>query len=134
MLNVIVRERDAVAIPFADDIFDLIVSNLEVCVASSVTSSTARLSHVQELLARHGFAVERVVKREGVMRFASGTALLNHHFIKLGFLDAWKSVIVDTEERNAVFTKLLRRLDDLGRVRGEVRLSVPMAYVEAVAC
>jgi hypothetical protein len=46
MLNVIVREGDAVAIPFADGIFDLIVSNLGVCVASSVTPSTARLSRM----------------------------------------------------------------------------------------
>jgi hypothetical protein len=32
----------------------------------------------------------RVVERTGQMRFANGTALFNHHFIKLGFLDAWK--------------------------------------------
>jgi len=85
----------------------------------------ATVAGVRELLDRHGFEVTRVVEREGVMRFASGAALLNHHFIKLGFLDAWKEVVAGQER--AVFGRLLERL------QGEIRLTIPMAYIEAKA-
>lgn len=40
-----------------------------------------------------GFQVRRVVEQSKTMRFRDGTALLNHYFIKLGFLDGWKSVV-----------------------------------------
>lgn len=82
----------------------------------------ATVENVRTLLQDGGFAVTRVVEREGSMRFASGRALLNHYFIKLGFLDAWKQVSSDRD----VWTRLLKRLD------GELRLTIPMAYVEAV--
>jgi len=85
----------------------------------------ATVDGVRQLLEQHQFNVQRVVEREGVMRFANGTALLNHHFIKLGFLDAWKKVVAGNER--AVFERLLERL------HGEIRLTIPMAYVDAVA-
>lgn len=84
----------------------------------------ATVDGVRRLLESHGFAVTRVVEREAVMRFANGAALLNHHFIKLGFLEAWKNVVSGNEP--AVFKELLDRLD------GELRLTIPMAYVEGV--
>jgi ubiquinone/menaquinone biosynthesis C-methylase UbiE len=87
----------------------------------------ATVANVRELLERGGFTVTRVVGRESVMRFANGTALLNHYFIKLGFLDAWKKVVPGNERD--VFTRLHKALDG----RGELRLNIPMAYVEATA-
>ena len=66
------------------------------------------------------------------MRFASGTALLNHHFIKLGFLGAWKNVVSGRE--GEIFPLLQRRLNEAAAAEhGELSLTIPMAYVEAVA-
>jgi ubiquinone/menaquinone biosynthesis C-methylase UbiE len=87
----------------------------------------ATVANVRELLERGGFEITRVVERESVMRFANGTALLNHYFIKLGFLDAWKKVVPGNERD--VFARLRNALDD----RGELRLTIPIAYVEATA-
>ncbi|HEV7486521.1 MAG TPA: class I SAM-dependent methyltransferase [Thermoanaerobaculia bacterium] len=87
----------------------------------------ATIANVRELLEGGGFAITRVVERESVMRFANGAALLNHYFIKLGFLDAWKKVVPGNERD--VFARLRNALDD----HGELRLTIPMAYVEARA-
>jgi ubiquinone/menaquinone biosynthesis C-methylase UbiE len=87
----------------------------------------ATIANVRELLETGGFIVTRVVERKSVMRFANGTALLNHYFIKLGFLDAWKKVAAGNERD--VFARVRDALDDLG----ELRLTIPMAYVEATA-
>jgi arsenite methyltransferase len=85
----------------------------------------ATIDSVRGLLRDGGFKIVRIVEREGMMRFASGTALLNHHFIKLGFLDAWKKVVPDKTRET------FQRLRDALDTRGELRLTIPMAYVEA---
>ncbi|HEV7571987.1 MAG TPA: class I SAM-dependent methyltransferase [Thermoanaerobaculia bacterium] len=87
----------------------------------------ATVANVRELLEAGSFEITRVVERESVMRFANGTALLNHYFIKLGFLDAWKKVVPGTE--GDVFARLRDALDE----DGELRLTIPMAYIEATA-
>lgn len=91
----------------------------------------ATIANVRELLQDGGFTVARVVEREGAMRFADGTALFNHYFIKLGFLDGWKKVVPGNER--AVFERLRDALDDLAARNGELHLTIPMAYVEAIA-
>ncbi len=91
----------------------------------------ATIADVRELLEDGGFTVTRVVEREGVMRFADGTALLNHYFIKLGFLDGWKKVVPGNERD--IFARLRDALDDLAARKGELRLTIPMAYIEATA-
>jgi ubiquinone/menaquinone biosynthesis C-methylase UbiE len=182
--NVTLHECSAAAMPFADQSFDLIVSNLGVnnfddrdaaigeCrrVARSGASlalttnlqghmgelyavfdevlgeagdeeSRGRLQRhiehratvpgVRELLERHDFAIRRVIERAGLLRFADGAALLNHHFVKLAFLDGWRGVVAGDPSR--LFGRLLQRLDAVARQEGELRLTIPMAYVEASA-
>lgn len=90
-------------------------------------SHRATVAGLRHLLNSGGFEITRVVERETVLRFASGTALLNHHFIKLAFLDAWKNIVVGRERE--VFARLRDRLDALE----ELRLAIPMAYVEGRA-
>ena len=87
----------------------------------------ATVANVRELLEEGGFSVTRVVERTGSMRFADGTALFNHYFIKLGFLDGWKKVVPRNERE--VFARLLAALNELG----ELKLTIPMAYIEATA-
>ncbi len=91
----------------------------------------ATVDGLRGLLEDGGFSVTRVVERTGRMRFANGTALLNHYFIKLGFLDAWKQVVPGREVET--FVRLQRRLDEVAVQERELALTIPMAYVEAVA-
>jgi arsenite methyltransferase len=91
----------------------------------------ATIANVRELLEMGGFTVMRVVERESVMRFANGTAMFNHYFIKLGFLDAWKKVVPGNQ--TDVFLRLRNALDDCAARDGELRLTIPMAYVEGAA-
>lgn len=88
----------------------------------------ATVDSVKELLAHSGFRVSRVLVDERRMRFRDGTALLNHHFIKLGFLPAWKEVAGGSQ---AVFGELEERLNEAAASAGELRLTIPLAYVEA---
>jgi ubiquinone/menaquinone biosynthesis C-methylase UbiE len=91
----------------------------------------ATVASVHDLLHSADFTVTRVVERSMRMRFASGSALLNHHFIKLGFLDAWKAVVAGREQE--LMLQLQRSLDNVAERNGELRLTIPMAYIEAIA-
>lgn len=103
------------------DVFAAVLNDEERIRLKAHIEHRATVPNVKQLLETHGFEITRVVERESVMRFANGAALFNHHFIKLGFLEAWKEVA-----GNAVFRTLLERLP------GELRLTIPMAYIEAV--
>jgi arsenite methyltransferase len=91
----------------------------------------ATVAGVRELLETNGFQVTRVVERSSRMRFANGTAFFNHHFIKLGFLDAWKKVVSGRETET--FRRLRDALDEAASRAGELSLTIPMAYIEGTA-
>jgi hypothetical protein len=64
------------------------------------------------------------------MRFANGASLLRHYFIRLGFIQGWKSV-ASPDSVEATFETLERNLNTLAAERGELALTIPMACVEA---
>lgn len=180
--NVKLAQGDAAAMPFPDDQFDLIVSNLGLnnfsnpeavlieCRRVSKPSAKIALAtnlkgHMNEfydvfeatllnlenekalkalklhldkrstvesvaaLFDKTGFRLSHVYQELTTMRFADGSAFLRHHFIKLGFLDGWKSVL-EVEEYETVFAQLEASLNELAQTRGELSLTIPMAYLE----
>ena len=63
-----------------------------------------------------------------------GAALLNHWFVRLGFLDGWLGILrplADEAKTRAVFAEIKQRLNDTARAAGELSLTIPMLYVEA---
>ena len=77
-----------------------------------------------------GFRVADVTTGSFRMRFADGSALLRHHFIRLGFVQAWKAV-ADESAVERTFEALERRLNEIAQQRGALALTIPMACVVA---
>jgi len=73
-----------------------------------------------------GFRVTLVRECQAVMRFANAEALLEHHFIRMGFRPAWEE-IAGEESLAAVALELDRTAGESG-----LSLTVPLAYLEAV--
>ncbi len=90
----------------------------------------ATVSGLTAQLWRAGFAVGRVVEDEVMLRFADGTALLQHSFIKLAFLPAWLDVVEPRQQR-ATFERLEAALNAFAVNGGELLLTIPCAYIEA---
>ncbi len=107
------------------DHHDAALNRLEAHIAHRATVSglTAQLQGA-------GFTVGRVVEDELPLRFADGTALLQHSFIKLAFLPAWLDV-VEPHRQRATFERLEAALNALAVSRGELLLTIPCAYIEA---
>lgn len=65
-----------------------------------------------------------------VMRFVDGTAFLNHHLIRLGFLDGWKAIL-PTDQVVPVFAALEKRLNKVAHDMSELRVSIPVVCIDA---
>lgn len=84
---------------------------------------------VSGLLAAAGFAVERVERRDYSMRFLNGSALFCHSFIRLAFLDGWRSVVTGGREKE-IFDCLEHNLNRWAEDNHGLTVVVPMAYIE----
>ncbi len=82
------------------------------------------VAFMEQLLAKYGFRVNST--RDDLFHyiFTDGTAMLNHFFIKLAFLDPWKN-IVPLEHREKVFHAIEKKLNNQSREFGELRMQVP---------
>ena len=85
---------------------------------------------VTALIESGGFSVTEVERSAFRWRFADGTALLRHFFIRLGFIQGWKGVarpdaVIET------FSALEAALNAAARERGELALTIPMACISA---
>ncbi len=86
---------------------------------------------VRELVEDAGFSILKMVKDRFQMRFVDGTALLNHLLTVIGFLDGWRNILPKKSEEE-VFGHLENKLNELAKWNGELKMTVPMLYVEAV--
>lgn len=84
---------------------------------------------ISKIFADSGFKVCRHFEDSFEMKFVDGSAFLNHHFIKLGWLDSWKSLLPE-EEHEQIFSTLESNLNALAKNNNGLLLTVPMAYIE----
>jgi arsenite methyltransferase len=77
-----------------------------------------------------GFQIIRTIDDNLNLRFLDGSAMLRHSLVRLGFLDGWRHVVESYDEER-VFQALEDRLNQLAEREGDLKMTVPMLYVEA---
>lgn len=85
---------------------------------------------VSALLRGAGFEIANVVRDTFPIRFADGSSMLRHYFIRAGFLPDWKAV-VDPARLHETFDALGRNLDAAAARHGGLSLTIPMALFGA---
>jgi arsenite methyltransferase len=78
---------------------------------------------------KNDFTVKGIIRKSFYMRYLNGTALFNHHFIKLAFLDSWIKV-VPSGKRSKIFSFLEESLNNFSRLNGELRLTIPFVCID----
>jgi len=81
-------------------------------------------------LTRAGFKDVEVEESEFAMRFADGTAMLGHWFMRMAFVGDWLSV-VGPQVAPQVLIALESRLNTVAKAKGELALTIPVALFEA---
>ncbi len=84
---------------------------------------------VSTMFTDSGFEVVQSFEEKLEMKFANGTAFLNHYFVKLGWLASWKALI-PAEILSDFFERLEANLNAYATNNGGLTLTVPMAFIE----
>jgi arsenite methyltransferase len=94
-----------------------------------IRSKRRPLGEITAALQRNAFAAPAVKHDMFKYTFASGTAMLNHYFIRLAFLGPWKTII-PPEYRKDIFDQIESRLNAQAGLDGCIHLSVPFVLID----
>jgi ubiquinone/menaquinone biosynthesis C-methylase UbiE len=89
------------------------------------------VERIQAWLGNAGFRLDHLYEEQATMRFLDGSAFLRHYFIQIGFLDGWKGIL-QPEEVSETFSRLEDRLNLLAGQHGELAVTIPLVYLDAV--
>jgi hypothetical protein len=84
---------------------------------------------ISKMFTMNGFVVRRHFVESFEMKFLNGSAFLNHHFIKLGWLKSWIDILTN-ENVKQIFTLLEENLNLTANKMGGLVLTIPMAFIE----
>lgn len=86
---------------------------------------------VRDLFENAKFSITKMIRGRFQMRFVDGSALLNHLLVVVGFLPGWKNIIPKNKQKE-VFELIEKKLNEQAKWDGELKMTVPMLYVEAI--
>jgi arsenite methyltransferase len=84
---------------------------------------------ISSMLQATGFSIVNAAEESFQLRYLDGNALFNHALTQFGFLDGWRGV-VDPEDEEHIFALLENKLNQIACAQGELRMTVPMLYLE----
>ena len=117
------------------EVFYLTLRQLEM--KSYVQALAGEIEHrlnreiIASMYTNSGFKVSRYDEDLYTMLFTDGTAFLNHHFVKLGWISEWKKLF-PAELHQPLFSKLESNLNDKASRENGLKLTVPMLFIEGV--
>ncbi|HJO93107.1 MAG TPA: methyltransferase domain-containing protein [Victivallales bacterium] len=87
------------------------------------------LKEFTSILEQHNFSILNVLHDQFEYKFTDGTTMLNHFFIKLGFLDGWKD-IVPTTKQVEIFKLIENQMNEKANREGCFKLSIPFVLID----
>lgn len=85
----------------------------------------------REQLENCGFSIPKLIKDRFYFRYLNGSAFLRHPLTVIGFLGGWRSII-EGEDKGLIFSKIEKKLNEKAKWDGELKMTVPMLYLEGV--
>ncbi len=87
------------------------------------------IDSIAKLFTGSGLKILRHFEETFQMNFLDGSAFLNHHFVKLGWLSSWIDLLPQANLKE-IFTSLEQNLNARSKESGGLLLTVPMAFIE----
>jgi arsenite methyltransferase len=83
------------------------------------------------MVQKHGFIIKDLEHDQFDYKFADGTAMLNHYFIRLAFMDSWIKLL-PCEKVEPVFDAVETRLNEQSEKLGCLKLSIPYVMINSI--
>lgn len=89
------------------------------------------LDEIISIIEQHGFLIKNVEHDQFEYRFSNGTAMLNHYFIRLAFMDSWIRIL-PANKLEKVFDLVEQRLNEQSKILGIFKLGIPFVLINAI--
>jgi arsenite methyltransferase len=89
------------------------------------------LDEMVAMIQNHGFIIKDLEHDQFNYRFSDGTAMLNHYFIRLAFMDSWIKILPENKLEE-IFDEIEIRLNEKANILGGIKLSIPFVLINAI--
>ena len=89
------------------------------------------LDEMISMIQNHGFIIKDLEHDQFNYKFSNGTAMLNHYFIRLAFMDSWIKILPKNKVEQ-IFDTIEMRLNDQAKMLGGIKLSIPFVLINAI--
>jgi arsenite methyltransferase len=89
------------------------------------------LKEIHALLDLAGFKVRDIIHDSFPLRYLDGTAMLDHFFIRVAFLEPWLEIVPEDLQKS-VFDKIEKRMNSIAAEAGEFRMTVPFVTISCI--
>ena len=96
-----------------------------------ITKKRPSIDWMVDRIQSQGFLIKDLIHDKFEYRFANGSAMLNHYFIRLAFMDSWISLL-PADKLELIFDSIESRLNEDAKILGGVKLSIPFVVINAI--
>ncbi len=89
------------------------------------------IEEIQLHLESNGLTLKNIIHDKFHYKFTDGTAFLNHYYLRLGFLDGWKSCMSE-ELQPKVFAEVEKEINAKAEKQGGFTLTVPYVLIDCL--
>ena len=89
------------------------------------------LHEMISMVQKHGFTIKDLEHDQFNYKFSTGTAMLNHYFIRLAFMDSWIKILPENRLEQ-IFDTIEMRLNDQAKILGGIKLTIPFVLINAI--
>ena len=89
------------------------------------------VNEISSMLQKAGFLIKNLEYDQFNYKFTNGTAMLNHYFIRLAFMDSWIKLLPG-EKSEYIFNTIETRLNEQAIIMGGIKLSIPFILINAI--
>jgi arsenite methyltransferase len=83
------------------------------------------------MVQKHGFIIKDLEHDQFNYSFSTGTAMLNHYFIRLAFMDSWIKILPNNRLEQ-IFDIIEMRLNEQANMLGRLKLTIPFVLINAI--
>jgi arsenite methyltransferase len=88
------------------------------------------LDEMISMIQNHGFIIKDLEHDQFNYKFSNGSAMLNHYFIRLAFMDSWIKIL-PKNKLEQIFDTIEMRLNDQAKVLGCIKLSIQFVLINS---
>jgi len=83
------------------------------------------------MIQNHGFIIKDLDHDQFNYKFTDGTAMLNHYFIRMAFMDSWIKLLPGNKIEQ-IFDSVEMNLNEQSKISGGIKLSIPYVLINAI--